>query len=88
MSNGHLPLVCSVPAMYFPSGFCVRCLHILHKRTNIVKQCDGKVLLHFFFLHVLFTYVSKINKHATEATGQIELGKIGIIVTESLLKPC
>lgn len=63
MSNGHLslPLVSRVPAACFPSRFCMRCLHILYKQTNMLKQCDGKVFLHFS-VHVFFAHVSKIKR--------------------------
>lgn len=76
MSNGHwnLLLVSSVPAACFPSGFCVRCLRILYKRTSMLKQCDGKILLYFFGECVV--YICQQNKEATEAADQSELGKL------------
>lgn len=56
LSNGHLnlPVVHSVPAVYFPRGFCVRCLHTLYERTNMLKQCDAKILFYFFCKCVVY----------------------------------
>ena len=63
MSDGRvsLPLVSRVPAAWFPSRFCVRCLHILYERSSVLRQCDGKVFLHFS-VHVFFAHVNKIKR--------------------------
>ena len=63
----------------------MRCLHLLFKKTNVLKPCERNVLLGFLCV-CMRVLLFILKKEAAEAGGQTELGKMGVPVAKSLLE--